>query len=629
MPPFRHHRIRTCCAMLALGVLVGASTRVAADDVARDAPAPVRISDLDYGDVLFRFFQDDYFAAIVRLEANRDWGRMQPHAGDAELLAGGLYLSLGLQEEATHVFEKLLAGPVAPAVRDRAWFYLGRVAYQRGQHDVALRNLGRVGGPLPGKLEPEKRVLEANVLMALGRYDEAAARLSGWTDDSGWADYARYNLGVALLRSGQSGRGRTLLEQVGTMAAAREEQAALRDRANLALGFAALQEQGPDAAVAALSRVRLDGPYTNRALLALGWAQSNARRPEQALGPWLELRERRLLDAPVQESLLAVPYAYVQLAANGQAAQQYRHAVDAYAAESRRLGESIAAIRGGGFLDAILAASPPDADAGWFWQLEKLPDAPHTRYLYHLLASHAFQEGLKNYRDLRLMQSNLGRWAESLDAFDAMIEARERAGAAREPRRAETLASTDVQSLQQRYEELQQRHAGAEAQRDVVAYASDTERAQWLALDAAEARLASLPDAQRAEQAERVRLLRGVLLWQLDAAYKLRAADARRGLEQTAAAIDEARARLERIAAAGELVPRDTAGFAARVAELRERVERIQPVIEATALAQENVLADLAVTELQAQQRRLADYATQAQFALATLYDAAATGAAR
>ena len=47
------------------------------------------------------------------------------------------------------------------------------------------------------------------------------------------------------------------------------------------------------------------------------------------------------------------------------------------------------------------------------------------------------------------------------------------------------------------------------------------------------------------------------------------------------------------------------------------------PVIDATALAQERALADLAVAELQAQQQRLGSYATQAQFALASLYDGA------
>jgi tetratricopeptide (TPR) repeat protein len=104
--------------------------------------------------VLFHFFQDDYFESIVRLEVNRDFDRLQNHAAEAELLAGGLYLSLGLHTEAEQIFDRLLAGPVAPAVRDRARFYLARIGYQRGYFAGALRNLERVQQPLPGKLEP-------------------------------------------------------------------------------------------------------------------------------------------------------------------------------------------------------------------------------------------------------------------------------------------------------------------------------------------------------------------------------------------------------------------------------------------------------------------------------------------
>ena len=603
---------------------------VQADEPSRDAPAPTKIRDLDYGDVLFHFFQDDYFESIVRLEANRDFGRLKKHAAEAELLSGGLYLSLGLHTEAERIFDGLLAGPVAPSVRDRARFYLARIGYQRGYFEGALRNLGLVQQPLPGKLEPERRLLEANVLMSLGRYGEAAKRLESWTDTSGWSNYARFNLGVALVRSGETARGRQFLEQVGTMQAASEEQASLRDRANLALGFAMLQQQGGDDATAVLSRVRLDGPFTNKALLALGWAEANANRPDRALVPWLELQQRRLLDASVQESLIAVPYAYVKLASNGQASQFYRSAVDAYARESQRIDESIAAIRQGGFLDSILATVPQGDRPGWFWQLEELPDAPHTRYLYHLLASHEFQEGLKNYRDLRLMQANLSRWTDSLEAFGAMIEAREIAAAQREPRRQEMLSGTDLEALTAQHRELQERFAQVEANRDVVGLAAPQQLAQWQALARIDATVAALPPGPQSEEfAERARLLRGTLLWDLDGSYKQRVARTRRDLRQTEAALGETSARLAAIGEAGDLVPRDTLGFAGRVNELAERVARIAPLIDNTALAQERALADLAVTELQAQQKRLGSYSTQAQFALASLYDGATAGGGR
>jgi hypothetical protein len=621
-------RLYALCICLVLGAAVAWTVQAA--EPSRDAPAPTQVRDLDYGDVLFHFFQDDYFESIVRLEVNRDFDRLQHHAAEAELLAGGLYLSLGLHTEAEQIFDRLLAGPVAPAVRDRARFYLARIGYQRGYFAGALRNLELVQQPLPGKLEPERRLLEANVLMSLGRHGEAAQRLERWSDTSGWSHYARFNLGVALVRAGDTARGRQFLEQVGTLQAANEEQASLRDRANLALGFALLQQPGGDDPTAVLSRVRLDGPFTNKALLALGWAEANASRPDRALVPWLELQQRRLLDASVQESLIAVPYAYVKLASNGQASEHYRSAVEAYARESRRIDESIAAIRQGGFLDSILATVPQGDRPGWFWQLEQLPDAPHTRYLYHLLASHEFQEGLKNYRDLRLMQANLARWTDSLEAFGAMIEAREIAATQREPRRQEMLSGTDLESLAQRQQELADRFAQVEASRDVAALASLQERAQWEALARIDATLTAMPAGpQRDEFTERARLLRGALMWELDRAYKVRVTQTRRDLRQTKAALAEAGTRFAAIGEAGDLVPRNTQGFARRVDELSERVARIAPMIDATALAQERALADLAVAELQAQQKRLGSYSTQAQFALASLYDGATAGGGR
>ena len=616
------------CIALVLGAAAAWTAR--AEETSRDALPPTTIRDLDYGDVLFHFYQDDYFESIVRLEANSDFGRLTNHAAESQLLSGGLYLSLGLHLEAERIFDRLLAGPVAPSVRDRARFYLARINHQRGYPEAALRNLGFIEQPLAGKLEPERRLLEANVLMSLGRYTEAAARLESWPDTSGWSNFARFNLGVALVRAGDTARGRQYLEQVGTLQARNEEQASLRDRANLALGFALLQQRGGDEPAAVLSRVRLDGPFTNKALLALGWAETNANRPERALVPWLELQQRPILDAPVQEALIAVPYAYVKLASNGQASQHYRTAVDAFSRESRRLDESVAAIQAGGFLDSILMAMPQGERPGWFWQLEKLPDAPHTRYLYHLMASHEFQEGLKNYRDLRLMQAKLARWSESLDAFGAMIEARELAAGQREPRRQEALATTDVGALKSRQQALADRYAQIDAARDVAALATPAQTAQWQALARIDATVAAMPaGARRDEFAERARLLRGSLAWDLDRDYKVRSAQLGRDLKFTQGALAEVDARLAALGTAGELVPRNTLEFAARVAELADRVARISPQIDATALAQERALAGLAVAELRAQQKRLGSYATQAQFALASLYDGATNGGGR
>ncbi|MCU0259045.1 MAG: hypothetical protein MUF56_08480 [Solirubrobacteraceae bacterium] len=160
--------------------------------------------------------------------------------------------------------------------------------------------------------------------------------------------------------------------------------------------------------------------------------------------------------------------------------------------------------------------------------------------------------------------------------------------------------------------------------------ATEAEAGQWAALARIEAAIGELPaGAQREELAARARLLRGTLLWQLDAAYKARLRRVQSDLRATAAGVEEAGRRLALVAQAGEAAPLDTQGFARRIGALATRTAELGPRIDAVAAAQERVLARLAVQELEAQKRRLGNYAMQAQFALAALHDGATAGVTR
>ena len=78
--------------LLALPWGAGASVKYVKPDP--DGLPPQDVKDLHYGDVLFYFYQDDYFDSITRLLAARQLGRIPHTEGEAELLLGGLYLSL-------------------------------------------------------------------------------------------------------------------------------------------------------------------------------------------------------------------------------------------------------------------------------------------------------------------------------------------------------------------------------------------------------------------------------------------------------------------------------------------------------------------------------------------------------
>jgi tetratricopeptide (TPR) repeat protein len=634
---------------LLLILAAAAPSALAAPSVEQEAipglPA-VKVQDLHYGDVLFHYFQQDYFDSLVRLAAYRDQGRLAAHARDAELLRAGLYLSLGQHREAREIFERLLADPATPAeVSTRAWFYLGKLLYASGEYEESDRALRQAAGIVPEDLEAERRLLIAQGLLYRQRYDQAIAELADWQGPRYWLLYGQFNLGVALVRAGQPERGLALLDGVGQIETQWPELMALRDKANLAIGYARLQAGEPAAARFAFERVRLSGPQSSKALLGAGWADAAAKQYQAALLPWQELQGRSLLDAAVQESYLAMPYAYAELGAMAQAVEYYESAIAAYDAERTRIGESIDAIRSGRLVEAAMR-SGGDARGGWFIQLASLPDAPESRYLYHLLAGNEFQEGLKNYRALDAMGRNLSDWSRSLGAFTDMVETRRQAFEQKLPAADMRLATVDVATINGRRDELQAEFESAVRARDVVALATEKEREQLAMLDEVDAELARpaaelsfdeshaiwdggrwRPAAadQRGDAREKARLARGVLLWKLDAAWKVRKWQTSRALRDLNAAVYDARTRETASGRAREGAPERNAALGARVDQLSPRVAGLAQRVEAAKSAQGQRLADIAVRELEDQRKRLDEYSVQARYALATIYDRAAS----
>jgi hypothetical protein len=605
-----------CC-----GVLCVAATALAQD---KGTLKPVRIRDLSYGEVLFYFYQDDYFTALTRLLAAEDLKRLPHHEADAELLRGGLYLSLGNHNEAGAIFERLLKDQVSPGVRNRAWYYLAKIWYQRGYYDKAEATLRRIIGSLPGEMDADRRMLMAQILLREERYDDAIAELNGWLGPADWTAYAEFNLGVALVRKGRLSDAVHWLDAVGTMETDSEELKSLKDKANLALGFAYLQADQPAQAKPYLERVRLDGPHSNKALLGVGWADAAEGDYRAALVPWTELHGRNLLDAAVQEAYLAVPYAFGKLNANKQAADNYTTAIGSYDAEVARLDESIQAIRAGRMLDAIVERETTGR-LGWFWQLRTLPDAPESRYLYHLLATNDFQEGLKNYRDLKFLGRVLGEWDASTVAFDDMIDTRRAAFEKRLPEVDASLARFDLDRLENTRVDLASRLGTIESTSDFVGLATSHEQELWRKISRVDDALTAAPqDDASDEMREKARLIKGVLLWQLSEAYKARLWGERRSLRELDAALKEAQKRWVLVERARKESPARTVEFAARVDAMKLRIAALQTRLTAMAERQNRYLQYVAVAELAQQEERLATYRIQARYELATILDRAA-----
>jgi hypothetical protein len=399
--------------------------------------APIVIKDPYYGEALFYFYQGRFFTAVTNLMASQQLGRVSHQKDDAEILRIGLLLSYGARKEAGDIFGQLGERGASPAMHDRAGLYLAKILYQRGQLAQCEEAIDRITHWLPRELEEERAVLKANLLMGRQDYAGAANELEYVRNKTDSALYARFNLGVALIKSGHEARGVELLDEIGKTPAAIEEYRALRDKANLALGFAALQANDPQRARGYLERVRLNGMFANTALLEFGWADAVLKKPKAALVPWTELSGRKPIDTAVLEAKLAVPWALTELGADAQALDRYKDALATFEQENRDIDEAIAAIRSGKLLSGLLERNPGE-EMGWFWNIAEIPDMPYRARLAQVLAQHQFQEALKDYHDLKFLAGNLNSWQERLDALKATPESRQRAPSARLPSEGST-----------------------------------------------------------------------------------------------------------------------------------------------------------------------------------------------
>ena len=579
------------------------------------------VKDAHFGEVLYYFYQEKYFSAITRLLAAQAREQLPRHADEAQLLLGGLYLSYGVHREAGRIFQQLIDEHASASTRDRAWFYLAKIWYQRGYTDDAANALERVQAALPVELQSEYQVLTALVLMKQQRYSEAVAMLKHVKGDSPWANYARYNMGVALIAVGEDYDGIRLLEQVGRLRARDREMQGLKDKANLALGYTFLRAQGPERAVTYLQDVRLNGPFSNKALLGLGWARAARDRYKQALVPWLELQERNPIDVAVQESLLAVPYALRKLQANQQSLRGYETAISIYQAETARLGHTIEAIQGGKLLIGDLLQDP-GSETGWFWRAQRLSDTPENRYLLQLLASHRFHEALKNYRDLLFLARNLRTWSANMDAFDAILETRRTAYTQRLPVIAQSYRNLNASALLQERERYAQELQQIEHKSDAMALANANEQRMLARLQRVKRTIDQLPATQDlSSQRRRYMLFSGLLRWQISTEYPQRLWQAKKSMRELDKAIEQARLQQQSLERAQQVARAGFEGYTERIASERRQLTQLQGEIEDSVRAHERYLQELVINDLEQERKRLRGYVIQAKFGIAQIYD--------
>lgn len=608
------------------------------------------VADLRYGVALYHYYQQDYIPALSELMVADTRDGIQGHSDNPELIAGGISLAFGMQHHAESVFNTILVDERRPqSVRDAAWFYLGKLFYLRGDFAAAEQHFSRVSESFNPSLRAQMQALKINIQIRNNNFSQL--NTSDVEKLGDWTPYAFYNLGAAHARAGNFNNAQDFFEELADITIARnsrrkKEQWALQDKAYTALGYSFLAEKKYRAAIREFTKVRLEGAFANQALLGYGWAAVAQEEYDLALKPWQALRERSLMHPAVQESLLAIPYAYEKLNAQGEAVAAYHTAEELLTREIQLVKDMRATLTQGEILtlvgsDALAndeakkilrgdntAEGAPTAvitDDGQNWLKLDATSVIKTRstYLNELFAKTLFQTAVLDLRDLLRMQKLLQQWQPKLEAYRELLLEKQSSRARHEQGEAQRKLASKHQALAAERENFSARLSAIIDSENYVALADKDTRSLYQRVERGEKILAQMNAAgQNTTDAEtRLAMFKGILLWQAAQEFPARVAAQQAELKAIDDALEniaQTRRRIEEVT----LTSVDIQPIIVRLDVLRKDVDQNLQRIDQLIAQQSTALRNQVDAQLASHEQRLNNYLAQAHLAVARLYDA-------
>jgi hypothetical protein len=322
--------------------------------------------------------------------------------------------------------------------------------------------------------------------------------------------------------------------------------------------------------------------------------------------------------------MLALPYAYGSLGVYSKAAVLYGKALEAFGKEIDRLGASLTSIREGKFL-AALVREEIKQDPNWVVRLRELPETPETLYLLDLMASHDFQESLKNYLDLEELRKKLGIWSDDLIAFNDMIEKRRAYYQPLLPEIDKEFRRLDSKMrlrLEQRDRIEHRLKAMLTAPHPEYLQTKD-ERIIGEEIALMERKLKAGGKAVPKDIAARINRLRGLLRFNIYTEYDSRFTEAHKHLLDLNNDIDRLKKKYTSFVRIRQAATQSYEGYDEMIRSMRSRITATREKVGELMRRQGEMLEVMAENELVKRRERLTEYQTKARFAMADSYERA------
>jgi len=580
-----------------------------------------KVFNLDYGNSLFYLNQQKYFSALTQLKIAKAISPITSQGFAPDIIYSALALQYGINSLATEQLSKLINSGLNKAEHDQVWFYQAKLHILKHQDALAETALKKIGDNLPESFTHEKNNLLIETLVRLNKLEEAQQEVDKTDSDNEAYYYSKYNLAVAYIRADKTEQGTKILSDLGEIETEQNDLLALRDKANIALGFSYLRKDQAEKATKYFTKIRLNGPFSNKGLLGLGWSYVLADKHKKALTPWVELRSRNAIEPAVQQVLLAIPNSLEQLDQLKAAAGQYEEAIASYKKEVKKLRATLRLIKNGEFIKSLKPSTIND-DSDFPWHLTSIPKTATAAYLGQLFGSRSFQVGFENYRTLLYLNFVIEGWKESLPTYRKILNIRR---AVYNNRLTEVDLQTNIikfKKLDAKYNKLVNKLNSINKSNNDLALADSFENQLLQRLNKIETTLSKMSASKEKTQLQQsVNRLRGILAWDIKRDFIPRAWSTKQTLIKLQESIRDTTDKKDSVKNSMSNATVNFSEYRSRFSQAEKRLKAISNKLQNSLNYQKRQLNLLASKELNQRQILLRGYIDQAQYSLARLFD--------
>jgi len=613
-------------AFLALVAILGSAAAI--------AEKPLRsVADLRYGVVLYEYFQGNHFQSLSELMVAKERGGIQGHKDNPELIEGSLNLAFGMERRAGDTYGRLLGEDKPLAVRNAAWFYLAKIRYQRGELEAVKSSLSNIVEPISADLVDEMEAMKIQLLIKEAKFEEAEEALANASSRSSagrqfqyWRPYLNFNLGAIYARYEKLDEAQTFFSKVADQRLSKKsfyhkEQLALYDKAFIASAYSYFQQQDYQKAIDEFGNVRQSTPLANDALLGYGWAKAKVGDFKAALVPWTVLSERPMADDAVQESLIAIPYAYLQLGDTSRALEAYARAEDVFIKELALIDEAGTKILDQSLIE-LFKLDYADATYSWLVPENNYLVEPVSRYLLPLFSLNRFQNSIQSLFDLHKIRFGLEDWQISLDSYRDLMDYRLKAFRLQQVPEGYRDMTAELASITDQRNELAGVFNQAQQEQNVFMLLDEDRQDLLSMIESGErnAKALSANGQDTTEENKWLKRYRGMLLWSANLDFDDRLWQVEADLIEIDNILTSAESANKKIQGLITDAP-DIKSAQARIDEYSSRVNALLESNGAVMASIEDNLRAQLFTALALQRQRVQFYLGEARLAVAQLYD--------